>query len=152
MRSADQSNAGPSHTDAEFPAAREPHRRVYVTGDASGLMRVVCHICGDWLDFATEDEREAIEMVREHLAKVHPDVAHPGAFPHEQQLIDTQRSPELTEAERSTANRAYSEWRRHCYEAHPRVQITWEHYEQQVKDGTDDPDVRYEIVVRRAGQ
>lgn len=139
-----QAGAGPR------AAGQTPRRRVYATGNPAGLMRVLCELCENWLDFETTDQREAIEAVHTHLAQLHPGFPHPGPYPHEQRLLDTPRPRELTESETRRAGRAYSEWRRHCYEAHPRVRTTWEQYDELVRQGAVDPGVRYEVVVRWA--
>lgn len=45
--------------------------------------------------------------------------------------------------------KAYGEWKRRCRAAHPHRSLTQAEEHQMAEEGTLDPDVRYDIIVRR---
>lgn len=126
-------------------------RRVYVIGSRASTMRVLCELCKTILDFTTKEERAAIEMMQTHLETVHPDVPHPGPYPHELEILSRPPSQEATptDEERRAFGKAYGEWKRRCRAAHPHRSVTQAEYDQMAEEGTLDPGVRYDIIVRR---
>lgn len=126
-------------------------RRVYVIGNRAGTMRVLCELCRSILDFTTKEERAAIQMTQTHLETVHPEVPHPAPYPHELEILSRppRREATLSDEKRKKFWKAYGEWKRRCRTAHPHRSVTQAEYDQMAEDGTLDPDVRYDIIVRR---
>lgn len=120
-------------------------------GSRNGTMRVLCELCRSILDFTTREERAAIERTQTHLETVHPDSPHPGPYPHEVEILNQPPRREVapTDEERRAFGKAYGEWKRRCRAAHPHRTVTQAEYDQMVEDGALDPDVRYDIIVRR---